>query len=39
VRKFLKDLGLKWRRARAIPVPPKKTRMANLAEAGDVERG
>jgi transposase len=25
VRKFLKDLGLKWRRARAIPVPPKKT--------------
>jgi transposase len=28
VRKFLKDLGLKWQRARAIPVPPKK----NLAE-------
>ena len=26
VRKFLKDLGLKWQRARAIPVPPKKTR-------------
>jgi transposase len=25
VRKFLKDLGLKWQRARAIPVPPKKT--------------
>ncbi len=25
VRKFLKDLGLKWRRARAIPVPPQKT--------------
>ena len=24
VRKFLKGLGLKWRRARAIPVPPKK---------------
>jgi transposase len=24
VRKFLKDLGLKWRRARAIPVPPQK---------------
>jgi transposase len=28
VRKFLRDLGLKWQRARAIPVPPKK----NLAE-------
>jgi transposase len=25
VRKFLRDLGLKWQRARAIPVPPKKT--------------
>jgi transposase len=25
VRKFLKDLGLKWQRVRAIPVPPKKT--------------
>ena len=25
VRKSLKDLGLKWQRARAIPVPPKKT--------------
>ena len=25
VRKFLKDMGLKWQRARAIPVPPKKT--------------
>ena len=25
VRKFLSDLGLKWRRARAIPVPPKET--------------
>ena len=25
VRKFLKDLGLKWRFVRAIPVPPKKT--------------
>jgi transposase len=25
VRKFLKDLGLKWRRVRAIPIPPKKT--------------
>jgi transposase len=24
VRKFLKDLGLKWQRVRAIPVPPKK---------------
>jgi transposase len=24
VRKFLKDLGFKWQRARAIPVPPKK---------------
>jgi len=23
-RKFLKDLGLKWQRMRAIPVPPKK---------------
>jgi transposase len=25
VRKFLKDLGLKFHRVRAIPVPPKKT--------------
>jgi transposase len=25
VRKFLKALGFTWRRARAIPVPPKKT--------------
>src|SRR5262249_43399050 len=25
VRKFLAGLGLKWRRTRAIPVPPKKT--------------
>ena len=25
VRKFLKDLGLKWQFVRAIPVPPKKT--------------
>ena len=25
VRKFLKDLGMKWRCVRAIPVPPKKT--------------
>ena len=25
VRKFLKDLGLKFNRVRAIPVPPKKT--------------
>lgn len=25
VRKFLKDLGLKWQCVRAIPVPPKKT--------------
>ncbi len=25
VRKFLKDLGLKWQRIRAIPIPPKKT--------------
>ena len=25
VRKFLKDLGLKFYRVRAIPVPPKKT--------------
>jgi transposase len=24
VRKFLKELGLKWQRVRAIPVPPKK---------------
>lgn len=24
-RKFLKGLGLKWQRIRAIPVPPKKT--------------
>jgi transposase len=25
VRKFLKDLGLKWRCVRSIPVPPQKT--------------
>jgi transposase len=25
VRRFLKALGLKWQRIRAIPVPPKKT--------------
>jgi transposase len=25
IRKFLKDMGLKWQRVRAIPVPPKKT--------------
>ena len=25
VRKFLKDLGLKWRCVRPLPVPPKKT--------------
>ena len=25
VRKFLKDMGLKWRFVRAIPVPPKKS--------------
>jgi transposase len=25
VRTFLRDLGLKWQRVRAIPVPPKKT--------------
>jgi transposase len=25
VRKFLKGLGLKWQRVRAIPVPPKKS--------------
>jgi transposase len=24
-RKFLKDLGLKWQRVQALPVPPKKT--------------
>jgi transposase len=24
-RKFLKDMGLKWQRVRALPVPPKKT--------------
>ena len=27
VRKFLKELGLKWQRLRAIPVPPKKSWM------------
>lgn len=25
VRRFLKDLGLKWQRIRAVPVPPKKS--------------
>jgi transposase len=30
VRKFLKGMGLKWQRVRAIPVPPKKLSM-NMA--------
>ena len=30
VRKFLKDLGLKFQRVRAIPVPPKKTWQSTL---------
>jgi transposase len=28
VRRFLKQLGLKWQRVRAIPVPPKKTSLS-----------
>jgi transposase len=31
VRKFLKDLGLKWRSVRAIPVPPKETLAEHVA--------
>jgi len=31
VRKFLKSLGLKWQRVRAIPVPPKKVWMNMFA--------
>jgi transposase len=30
VRKFLKDLGLKFQRVRAVPVPPKKTWQSTL---------
>lgn len=30
VRKFLKDMGLKWQRVRVIPVPPKKTWLSTL---------
>jgi transposase len=37
VRKFLKDLGLKFNRVRAIPVPPKKT-LAEHVEAQAVFR-
>jgi transposase len=33
VRKFLKGLGLRWRRVRAIPVPPKK-RSTNTSRGG-----
>ena len=32
VRKFLKDLGLKFYRVRAIPVPPKKTLAEHVAD-------
>jgi len=32
VRKFLKDLGLKFHRVRAIPVPPKKTLAEHTAD-------
>ena len=35
VRKFLKDLGLKWQHARAIPVPPKKTLAEHIATQAD----
>ena len=31
VRKFLRDLGLKWRRARPIPVPPHDTLAEHIA--------
>jgi transposase len=30
-RKFLKDMGLKWRSVRALPVPPKKTLAEHVA--------
>jgi transposase len=30
VARFLKGMGLKWQRVRAIPVPPKKTSMSML---------
>jgi transposase len=35
VRKFLRDLGLKWQRARAIPVPPKKSLAEHIAIQAD----
>ena len=35
VRKFLKGLGLKWQRVRAIPVPPKKTWPSTSATSGE----
>lgn len=31
VRKFLRDLGLKWQRVRAIPIPPKKVSWSMFA--------
>ena len=35
VRKFLRDLGLKWQRARAIPVPPTKSLAEHIAVQAD----
>jgi transposase len=35
IRKFLKDLGLKWQCIRAIPVPPKKTLAEHVAIQAD----
>jgi len=35
VRKFLKDLGLKWQCIHAIPVPPKKTLAEHVAVQAD----
>src|ERR1700676_5259525 len=32
VRKFLKNMGLKWQRMRAVPVPPKKTLAEHVQE-------
>ena len=38
VRKFLKDLGLKFHRVRAIPVPPKKTLAEHVADPSRFSR-
>ena len=39
VRKVLKDLGLRWRRVRAIPIPPKKTLGEHVAGQAEFLEG